>query len=107
MVSFDFSTNASFLSYPSHPITVPRKHIPDIDHQHLAPGPVTIISPSGRSYRGRLYKGRSSWGEYYQVRTNAVPAVDDLSKIPFGQLLQVTIERAYGGIEVRLAFSAR
>ena len=105
MVNFKFQLNRSFLEYRSHPITVPRRYMSDLEHANLEPGRVTIVDPNGRAYSGRLYRGEGSGGAYYQVRTDAVIGRDRLSELPLREVVTVTIDWAGEVVEVRLAFS--
>ena len=101
MLCFEFRVNRSFLKYSSHPITVPKSLNQRMERE-VTPGPIRIVSPLGNVYSGTLYKGCSSWGDYFQVRTIGTPANDNLADLPFGIRLTVTIRDVNGGIEVAL-----
>lgn len=61
-----------------------------------------MIGPEGQSYPGQIYKGYSSWGLYYQIRTRRPSSRDELSQLAMGKLLQVVIDRVGSGVVVRL-----
>src|SRR3954471_8519708 len=81
MVEFTFTVNKSFLSYSSHPITIPRTQVDYsiLENENLL-GRVTIVSPSGRIVRGHIYSGTAGFGPYHQIRASSSTndAFDDL-----------------------------
>jgi hypothetical protein len=107
MVSFDFTVNSSFLSYPSHPITVPKTQVDyhRLERENLG-REIAIIEPNGMRMAGRLYRSIAGYGEYYQIRIQPdVP--DPLYALQIGARLRVEMIRAATGGEVRLHMLSR
>jgi hypothetical protein len=93
MVAFDFTVNPSFVSYGSHPITVPKSQVnyERLEQEHMG-HEITVIEPSGSRMAGWLSRGVAGYGEYNQIRVR--PAVrDPLCRLPIGTGLRVEMSR--------------
>ena len=95
MLRFTFKVNSSFLSWPSHPITVPRTQIDysDLEAEGLDRGSLTVVCPDGTSVSGEMYSGTAGYGPYYQIRMG-VPKTHGLLGFPLGFSLSIELERA-------------
>ncbi len=102
MITFHFEVNASFLKYPSHPITVPKTQVDyaRIDAESLGPE-LRIVCPDGTRVEGELYHGTAGYGPYYQLRVRP-DARDALAALPHGTKLRVDIRRDGTATEARL-----
>jgi len=71
MISFQFIINNSFLTYSTHPITVPKTQVEykEIEQEGFSQGGLTIIFPKGERTRGHMYYGKAGYGPYYQIRS--------------------------------------
>jgi hypothetical protein len=101
MISFLFRINASFLGYPTRPITVPRSQVSYIDVRALADQSkdVWITVQGHRSVRGQLYHNVAGYGEYYQLRC-VEPIWLQGGPIRLGALTRVGLYVADGRLEV-------
>lgn len=55
MVEFIFTVNASLLTYPTRPITIPKQRYAQLETERLAGFDVTIVRPNGASLEGFIY----------------------------------------------------
>jgi hypothetical protein len=103
MLRFTFKVNSSFLSSPSHPITVPRTQIDylDLEGEGLDRGSLTVVCPDGTSVSGKMYSGTAGFGPYYQIIME-VPKTHPLLGLPIGFRLSVELERVNNIRWVRL-----
>lgn len=68
-VEFNFMVNRSFLSAPSHPITVLKKYNPQLaryirSNRHE----IALCASNGKTLKAYMYHGVAGWGPYYQIR---------------------------------------
>src|SRR5207302_1618820 len=98
---FPFTVNHSFKNYESHPITIPQRHNDLVRAESLA-DEVRVLSPAGQTFRGHIYGGRSSRGDYFQLRIDERRRSDEFTQMPIGTQLEVTIARGPRGIVIEL-----
>lgn len=103
MLQFYFTVNHSFISWPIHPITVPRGQV---EYAHLKAeglhgGVLTVLCPDGSSLSGNMYSAVAGFGPYYQIRM-AIPPTHPILELPVGYRLSVQLERTKGTNLVRL-----
>ena len=68
-VEFDFMINRSFLSAPSHPITVLKKYnLPLARHIRSNRHEIALYGSNGKTLEAYIYHGVAGWGPYYQIR---------------------------------------
>jgi hypothetical protein len=68
-VTFSFTINNSFLKYGSHPITIPREVNEFLTiHGITRNQDLRILFPDGSMAVAYIYQGKSSCGEYYQIK---------------------------------------
>lgn len=68
-VEFNFVINRSFLSAPSHPITVLKRYNPQLgryllSHRHE----IVLCASNCKTLNAYIYYGVAGWGPYYQIR---------------------------------------
>ena len=70
MILFPFTINRSFLRYPSHPITIPRRYVDygELEHMLRSSREVYVSPPLGSPVQAVVRHGQSGWGEYYQLQ---------------------------------------
>lgn len=102
-LQFQFKVNKSFLSWPSHPITVPKSQLAyaDLEAEGLDRGDLKVVCPDVTSLRGEMYSGTTGFGPYYQIRI-AVPVSHSILALPAGSCLSVALERRDNVSWVRL-----
>ena len=103
MIEFPFVVGHSFRDYAHHPITVKTNCNQRLESEGLGPGPATLIAPTGECYRAQIYRGVSSWCEYFQIRVLSGPWHDPLAQLPLATQLIVTIDRNGSDLVVRLS----
>ena len=103
MQRFRFKVNSSFLSWPSHPITVPRSQIDYIalEREGLHEGSLRVVCLDGTTVNGEMYSGTAGFGPYYQIKM-VVPKAHALLELPIGYRLLVEMESANNIRWVRL-----
>jgi hypothetical protein len=103
MQRFNFKVNSSFLSWPSHPITVPKTQIDylKLEKEGLDQGTLRVVCPDGTTVSGDMYSGTAGYGPYYQIRM-VVPQNHSVLKLPIGSRLSVELERVNSIRWVRL-----
>jgi hypothetical protein len=71
MQGFRFVLNNSFMSYPSHPITIPRSQVSykALENELGQVREGRLRFPDGSSVGVRLNHSVAGFGEYYQLRT--------------------------------------
>ena len=66
---FHFEVNQSFLGYPGHPITVPKREVDynQLESELLHQGEFTVIFPRDERLTAKMYHGIAGYGSYYQL----------------------------------------
>lgn len=103
MITFEFRINDSFLSYPGHPVTVPRSQVDYGEVEKLLSNgdEVWVHLPHVGAYKGLIYHGRAGYGPYYQIRLlEAVPII--LTGLETGQRVEVLLFQAEDRVEVHV-----
>lgn len=92
MFTFTFRINRSFLTYRSHPITIPKSQV---DYGVIAAEGLTpdllLVLPNGEKIDGQLYSGVAGYGPYYQIRT--VTTTNGFGTLPIGEIYQIQVMR--------------
>src|SRR5436190_21965245 len=101
VLQFQFEVNKSFLNYPNHPITVPKRLYPAMAAEGIGPGSLSVEAPDGSVLSGDLYHGTAGYGPYYQIRI-AVPPSHPILGLRMGSDVSVVLERSNGQNWVRL-----
>ena len=103
MISFRFKVGNSFLGYMSRPITIPKSQVnyKDIEAEQLHSDNVRIICPNGELMSGSIIYAKAGYGPYYQIKVEGKDN-DPLSRLDYGQILNVQVERTGRITEVRL-----
>jgi hypothetical protein len=103
MLAFQFRVNASFLTYSSHPITIPKSQIDyrSLGVQLASVRWVEVSAPDGRVLAAAIYSGTAGYGPYYQIRCQGYPG-DAMCDIQKGTLLNVELHPSMRGTVVRL-----
>ena len=104
MLQFRFKVNQSFLTWPSHPITVPKSQIDfaQLEEEGLDRGDLKVVCPDGTSLSGKMYSGTAGFGPYYQIRM-VVPETHPILDLPVGSRLSVELVRRSNLNWVRLS----
>ena len=102
MLAFAFATNKSFRTTSSRPITIPRSQV---DYRRLeammSTRDVIVVLPDGREVAGMVYRGKSGFGQYYQVRMRG-SNVRQLGALPLGKKLWVVLAKSSRGLTATL-----
>jgi len=101
MIRFAFRVNRSFLTYPGHPVTIPKSQT---DYREVAelvgPSDEVWVSTEGSvPVRGIIYWGNAGFGDYYQLRVRS-PMALQAEWLQLGTLVEVLLYRADGRVEV-------
>jgi hypothetical protein len=106
VIRFQFRVNASFLSYLTHPITIPKTQV-DYEVLRAQLGGMRdaeIRCPEGQVLDAVIYSGTAGYGLYYQIRCSGHPG-DSMNSIQVETLLNVELRSSARGTSVRLTLA--
>ncbi|PKN33218.1 MAG: hypothetical protein CVU61_14475 [Deltaproteobacteria bacterium HGW-Deltaproteobacteria-19] len=104
MITFFFTVNKSFLNEP-HPITIPKKFNHELEQnkyvEQSGNTPIKILAENNKCLQGRIYKGKSGYGKYYQIRAQMGYSSDCFGHLKIGDIVLVCISNL-DGIKVKI-----
>ncbi len=102
--TFDFKINASFLNSSAHPLTIPKECYPFMEfHGIINEQNATVIFPDGSTAAGYIYRGRNTWGVYYQIKIRSFYSAVGISNFKIDDVIRVEIFKVDGKTQIELS----